>query len=151
MLEQFIEANSLEAEILTLGKQAATIRGAAKALGAKMGDFAKAEVFVYRDKGVLVIAGIKESVSKENACEGLGIEGLRCASMGEAEEITGFKEGCIPPIGIYGVRTIMDKNLMKKDVLYFSLGENRFLKITPKEIEENSEEFEAVDLNLRKD
>jgi len=151
MLEQFIRANGLSAEVISPAKEAATLRDAARELGVKMSDFAKAELFVFNDRGVLVIVKIGEDIAKENVCKGIGAEGLRCASMDEAEEITGFREGCIPPIGIYGVRTVMDKALMKKDVLYFSIGRNQFLKITPKEIEENSEEFEAVDLGLKKD
>jgi len=72
---------------------------------------------------------------------------LELATPNQTLEITGYNVGGVPPITIFGVKTIIDKLVMEKEIVYSGGGDDHsMLKISPKEIEEFGTEVQIKDV-----
>ena len=66
--------------------------------------------------------------------------------MGQVK-ITGYEIGSVPPISIYGTKTLVDKKVMEKETVFAGGGDkNSVLKISPKEILEFGFEVQVKDI-----
>lgn len=141
MLSDFIEANSLKAEIINCSREVRTARDAASFLGVSIESIAKSVLFIDKNgNGITTIVLGNNNVSEEKVCNAVGEKEIRIASAEEVEEVTGYEAGGLPPISVYGVRTVIDKKVMDKEAVYCGGGDNKhLLRISPKEIEENAE------------
>lgn len=132
MLADFIEINSLKAKIL---KKKPFGSPAQCKLFIKPG-FYKPVLAVFLSKNSLNLKKL-ESLTKTTLCE---------AGSTESFEITGYYKEWIPPISVYGVILAMDKKADAEKSLFFQIGEEEFLSITPDEIRNANEECIVSDI-----
>ncbi|MET1232631.1 MAG: YbaK/EbsC family protein [Candidatus Limnocylindrales bacterium] len=118
----------VEIEVVTFPESTHTARDAARALGAELGQIVKSLVFAAPDdEGVLepVVALVSGTNRVDIARLGavIGEPRLRRATAREADAMTGFVIGGIPPIG-FGrpVRVVMDPNLGRYPVVWAAAG-----------------------------
>jgi prolyl-tRNA editing enzyme YbaK/EbsC (Cys-tRNA(Pro) deacylase) len=118
----------VEIEVVTFPESTHTARDAAQALGAELGQIVKSLVFAASDdEGVLepVVALVSGSNRVDIARLGaiVGEPRLRRATAREADAMTGFVIGGIPPIG-FGrpVRVVMDPDLGRYPVVWAAAG-----------------------------
>ena len=127
MLEDFIEANSTKAEILR------------KRL---LLNQAKCFLLVSRKEGglsVLAVVPAGKRVSLEKAEKASGIPGLRPAGESETQRITGYEQGFLPPVSIYGVKVLVEKSLLEKKYVCVLVGDDVTLRIESRAIIEFNE------------
>ena len=125
MLEDFIKANNLKAEILSAESQKTDAESTIKPL-----------LFISPEKEpvlVIILAGRK--IDEKKLCSTAETSSLRIAEPIEALEITGYAMDVMPPISIYGVQAVIDKEVMEKEFVFAPAGKQGLvLKISPKEI-----------------
>jgi len=143
MLPVFIESNNLAAKIINCRQQVNTVKQACDEMHCTPEEIIKSIVFLDEKKNcflAIVLGSDRISVAKlEKAVE---TKNLKIASEKEIFEITGYEAGGIPPIGIFGVRTIIDKKVMLKESVIGGGGDNfHLLQISTKELLANA--FEA--------
>jgi Cys-tRNA(Pro) deacylase len=114
-------------EIHTFDESTHTAQEAATAVGAELGQIVKSLVFVVDgDDGaepVLALVAGTNRVDLARLAAVLGEHDVRRATAREANELTGFTIGGIPPIGhIRPVRVIMDPDLGRFQVLWAAAG-----------------------------
>ena len=139
MLEEFIEVNNLSATIF----ECEDSHTAAKAIEAT-GDadaVAKSIVLLASNcEPVLVILLGKDKIDLQKVKAVLGVKDVRLCQEKEVFEMTGYEVGGVPPISIYGIKTIMDKAVAEKAEIVCGGGDSKHLmRIKVNEI------IEAVD------
>ena len=158
MLEEFLQENGLQAQILRFEEEVAHCRQV-EALERTL-PVVKTIVWTYERKDsegkarkghVLAILEGRARVDKEKlaiAC-GADIQTLRLATREETLECTGYEIGGIPPVGIYGIPTRIDEDVLKHPWVIAGGGDNySLLKIQSKELLEHA--FEPKVCVLRK-
>ena len=146
MLEVFIHANEVKAEILQFDED---MTHATPKLEEKLGfPLVKSIVFLVDDEPFIVIVSCKDHVSQEKLKEHLHAENIHLAEEEEVEEITGYEVGAVPPISIYGVKTIIDQKVATHPIVVAGGGKkNRLLKIPVSEIQRTAEEVQTQDVS----
>ncbi|MFH1545436.1 MAG: YbaK/EbsC family protein [archaeon] len=141
MLEDFIEVNELKAELIKLEKPAYSLKNALKELKCSFSEFISVKPFLDSiQEPFLIIFLASDKLDETKAKKLVNVKFFLEASPNEALEITGYEEGLIPPVSVYGIKTIMDKKIEGKEFVFSPAGkENLFLKISPKEIIESNE------------
>lgn len=129
MLEDFIEANGLKAKIFPAIKSFNLIQ---------------CSVFEAGFGPVLVVSHYGKKIDFEKIKKAIESDSLLKIEGKDVEEITGYKEGFVPPISIYGIKVLMDDSLKKFDELNVLVGEEQTLAISPAEIESSNEDFAFV-------
>ncbi len=129
MLEDFIELNCPNAKICN------SIRSF---------NLAKCTLFKSDGGFVLLVSPFGKRTDFEKLKKALKTKNLIKLEGKEIEEVTGYKEGFVPPISIYGLKVVLDKELEKLDEINVLTAEEQTLSISPKEIESSSEEFKIV-------
>ncbi len=115
-----------------------TAEDAARAVGAELGQIVKSLVFVApRDEGslepfIVLIAG-PDRVDVARLAAVLGEPGIRRATAREANDLTGFVIGGIPPIGHRRtIRVVMDPGLGRHQVVWAAAGtQNTVFSVAP--------------------
>ncbi len=109
-----------------------TIQAAAKALGIKESHTVKSLVLKTKEEKfvVLLLPGDKK-VDWKLLAQKLRTKNLELAKPEEVLNLVGCEVGCVPPFGHFTDLPIyMDKDLLKKDVLYFNPGvHNKSIKV----------------------
>lgn len=148
MLEEFIEANKVDAEIINCRQEVQTAKDVMQVLQLPLDEIAKTVLFITADnEPVLIILLGNSRVSEKKACGLLGTKSIRVADADEVEEITGYLVGGVPPISVYGVKTIMDKKVEEKEKIVAGGGDKMHLiKISPQAIKDNVEELIVEDV-----
>ncbi len=129
MLEDFIEVNSVSARILNKEVHNSSV--------------AKCTLFVREPTRLkpLLVVHLANSSPKKEIIERLFVQDeLHEAGAKEAFRITGYELEYMPPISIYGVIVIIDEKAAQKETLFFPIGEEKTLVISPKEIAEHNED-----------
>ena len=141
MLDEFIEANGLKAEIISCRSEVKTAQAVCDLLKIPLDLVIKTILFIDSKKEpVLAILLGNDKVSEEKLCRICKADSVRIAEPDEVSGITGYEAGGVPPVSIYGVRTVMDKKVQGKEFVVGGGGDEwHLLKISPKEIEENVE------------
>ena len=115
-------------EVSTFSESTHTAEEAAAALGAELGQIVKSLVFVVpRDTGELepvlcLVSGVNR-VDMARLAAITGEPAIRRATAREANELTGFTIGGIPPFGhLRATRVIMDPDLGRFQVVWAAAG-----------------------------
>lgn len=153
MLEEFIEANKVNALVKAFKAEVYSVSEACRLTKSMPEDIAKSILFV-DDKGDGLLAVVRgdKRVSLEKLRKESGMEGIRLALSAEAVEVSGFPLGGIPPFGIYGVQTILDPSILERESVWCGGGEvNKLMQLTTKELkrvlEETAEGFKIADIS----
>ncbi len=125
-------------EIVTFPESTHTADEAARAVGAELGQIVKSLVFVApRDDGrlepfVVLVAG-PDRVDVARLAAVLGEPGVRRATAREANELTGFVIGGIPPFGHdRPIRVVMDPRLGRHQTVWAAAGtQNAVFAVSP--------------------
>ncbi len=132
MLSDFILANNLTAKIIDCEQPVHTVRQACEEMGCEPDEIIKSILFVDENKNpVLAIVLGNDRVSETKLCSAAGAKSLRIASEKEVFENTGYEIGGVPPISIFGVRTIIDKKVMLKELVTGGGGDDTHLLQIP--------------------
>jgi Cys-tRNA(Pro) deacylase len=115
-------------EVVAFDESTHTATEAAAAVGAELGQIVKSLVFVTRDDAdevepVICLVSGPNRVDLSRLAAVLGRADVRRASAKEANELTGFTIGGIPPIGhARRVRAVMDPDLGRFETVWAAAG-----------------------------
>jgi prolyl-tRNA editing enzyme YbaK/EbsC (Cys-tRNA(Pro) deacylase) len=115
-------------EISTFSESTHTAEDAAAALGAELGQIVKSLVFVapHADGGLEPVLCLVSGVNRVDLARLAAVASepdIRRASAREANELTGFTIGGIPPIGhTQAIRVIMDPDLGRYETVWAAAG-----------------------------
>ncbi|MCP3952399.1 MAG: YbaK/EbsC family protein [Desulfobacterales bacterium] len=137
-LQQFIDAEKITAEILTLDGHTPTVGDAARELSVAPEQIIKSLVFRIRDEPLLVINNGLARVDRRKLAQYLGVgrKWARFASPELALEITGFVVGSMPPFGhLTRLRTLVDSAVSGQEVIFGGGGDiDAMMRLTPAEL-----------------
>ncbi len=125
----------LGGEIIDAKGEVKSVNQVVKLLGVKPENIIKSLIFIINEsEPILVIVDGKSKVSLEKLKNIFG--NVRMAKPKEVEEITGYKTGEVPPVGI-PVKTVLDKRVLEREFVIGGGGSiNRLSKLSPKKIVE---------------
>ncbi len=148
MLEDFIEANKLSAKVFETTSEVHTAAKAATLMGDDAQAVAKSILLIDSNTNpILVVLLGKDRVDFGKVKEILKVRDVRLAEPEEVSDITGYEIGGVPPVSIYGVRTILDKAVRRKDEVVCGGGDPQHLmRIKVGEILEFAEEITVEDV-----
>jgi|SRR3989344_239130 len=148
MLRDFISVNKLKAEVFETSREVRTAERASEVMGLEADSVAKSIVMVDPNKNpLLVILLGPDHIDFAKIKALLGVRDIRLAEPDEVFEITGYKVGGVPPISIYGIKTLMDRRAANKIEVICGGGDHAHLmRIKVKEILENVEDIEVEDV-----
>lgn len=115
-------------EIVTFPESTHTAAQAAAAVGAEIGQIVKSLVFVAPDDAgepipFIVLASGANRVDIGRLAAVVGESGMRRATAREANDLTGFPIGGIPPIGHHRpIRVVMDPDLGRYQTVWAAAG-----------------------------
>ncbi len=147
-LESFIKVNRLSAKVFATTIEVHTAAKAAAELDGDSESVAKSIVLIGSNKEpVLVILLGKDRIDFQKLKGLLNVKDVRMALEKEVFEITGYEVGGVPPISIYGIKTIIDRAVTKKDEVVCGGGDPQHLmRVKVKEILENVEGISIEDV-----
>jgi prolyl-tRNA editing enzyme YbaK/EbsC (Cys-tRNA(Pro) deacylase) len=126
MLEDFIETNKVDAKLIPLKDEVRSVADAVRATGIPAENHAKSILFIDSNKEpVLVVLLGSDKVSTAKMKELLNVKDVRLADKNEIQDITGYEVGGVPPISIYGVKTIIDKKVLEREKVACGGGNTR--------------------------
>lgn len=121
-LRQYIEENSLPAQLLTFTQICHSVEQAAQAVGAPASELVKNICLVDADGNLIVAIVPGESrASTTRVGKALGIETPRPATTDEVLAKTGFPCGGVPSFG-YHATFVIDPLVMEKETVYTGGG-----------------------------
>lgn len=143
MLEDFIKTNKLSAKVFPLTKDVSTSYKAAAALGLGIDAIVKSILLMTSEQEpVLVILLGKDKIDFQKVKKIIGAKDVLLAEPEEVLEITGYEVGGVPPISIYGIRTLVDKGVAEKEEVVCGGGTpEKLMKIKVHEILEFGEDI----------
>jgi prolyl-tRNA editing enzyme YbaK/EbsC (Cys-tRNA(Pro) deacylase) len=118
----------VELEVTVFDESTHTAEEAARAVGAELGQIVKSLVFVLPDddaepEPVLCLVSGPNRVDLGRLAAVLGRSDVRRANAREANDLTGFVIGGIPPFGhVRRVRVVMDPDLGRFEVVWAAAG-----------------------------
>jgi len=137
-LQNFIDKESITAEILALDGHTPTVEDAARELDVAPEQIIKSLVFKVRDEPILVINNGLARVDRRKLAKYLevGRKWARFATPEQALEITGFVVGSMPPFGhLTRMRTLLDRAVSNQEVIFGGGGDiNAMMRLTPGEL-----------------
>ena len=134
-LQDYIVANNIDAEILTMVGRVHSVDAASRELGVPPERFIKTVVFVADGKVILAIVNGTDRASSKKLGAAVGIAPPRLALPEEAFNLTGFKVGGTPPIAIKNADVLIDPRVMQMSEVIGGGGTDRhLLRIRPEEI-----------------
>ncbi|MFH0954526.1 MAG: YbaK/EbsC family protein [Candidatus Micrarchaeota archaeon] len=149
MLDDFIEANKLSAKILDCGEEVHSAKAAARLMNVPLSKVLKSILFVDKDQnGVLALVPGDQNVDTAKLQKVTGSSKLRLASEKEVFEMTGYEIGGVPPVSIFGVKTVLDSCFSPSDSVFAGGGDNSHLVLIPiKEIKEFGTDLTVADIS----
>jgi prolyl-tRNA editing enzyme YbaK/EbsC (Cys-tRNA(Pro) deacylase) len=135
MLEDFLEVNEVKAELIDLRKEVSSLSEALQVLGLKKNEAIQAKLLLdSEEEGVLCLFPSNLALDLSKAEKVVG-KPLKVAEEKQVLEITGYKKDFLPPLSIYGVKTLIDKKVLKKETVFSAAGSSsKLLKISSKEL-----------------
>ena len=122
------QRKGIELEISSFAESTHTAEEAAAALGAELGQIVKSLVFVVPGKAgelepvICLVSGVNR-VDMARLAAATGEPAIRRATAREANDLTGFTIGGIPPIGhTRTLRVIMDPDLGRYETVWAAAG-----------------------------
>jgi prolyl-tRNA editing enzyme YbaK/EbsC (Cys-tRNA(Pro) deacylase) len=136
-VQDALVALGLTCSIIEMPATTRTAREAAEAIGCSVAQIAKSIVFrtVAERTPILVIASGPNRVNEDRIHELVG-ERIQIADAGYVREVTGFVIGGVPPVAHTSpIRTIIDADLLKFDVIWAAAGNPRAVfQLTPQDL-----------------
>lgn len=138
MLADFIEVNGLKAEIIPVEKERVHVVSAIEKINGVELFVVKSILFMdSTEEPVLCVLLGKDKVSLKKLKKILAVKDVRIASPKEVLQVTGYEVGGVPPISIFGVKTIIDPKVLKREKIVCGGGNSfHLLKIQTLEIQE---------------
>ncbi|WP_455139367.1 aminoacyl-tRNA deacylase [Candidatus Hodarchaeum mangrovi] len=139
LLDEYIIAKNLKADIIEHKKSVKTVSEAIAALKCKPEDIIKSIVVLCKDKYkistfYLILLQGNRKIKTKKIKDILGIKDVALASPEEVENITGYNIGDIPPISLT-IPVIIDEIALNKNIFFGGGGKsNRNLKISLDEL-----------------
>jgi len=128
MIEDFIKANELKAKLIFCSKKVRTVQQAAGFMNVCIDEVAKSILFILdNNEPVLAVVAGDKKVSERKLKSIFNSKTVRLAAPKEVEEITGYEIGAVPPISVYGVKTVIDKKLASKAQIICGGGSDQHL------------------------
>ncbi len=125
-------------QVVTFPESTHTAEDAARAVGAELGQIVKSLVFVAPDddgaaQPIVVLVSGANRVDVSRLAAVAGEPAIRRATAREADELTGFVIGGIPPIGhARSLRVIMDPDLGRFTTVWAAAGtQNAVFEVPP--------------------
>lgn len=145
MLEDFIAVNEVKAEILVFDED---MSHAHPKLEEKLGaPLVKSILFLIDQAPVLILLRGRDHASRQKLKALFNAGHVHLAEPEEVEEVTGYAVGAVPPISIYGVRTLIDARVAVLQTVVAGGGKkNCLLKIPVSEIQRTAWEPEIQDV-----
>jgi Ala-tRNA(Pro) deacylase len=114
-------------------------------LGTRYEQQAKALFVRYKkpgEKGFVVVAlPAQKQANLTKICTAIKSKEVRLANAEQLKEITGCNFGELPPLGrIFGLKLLMDKDLLKEDKIYFNAGDLSYSIAIPAQVIEQLEQ-----------
>ena len=128
-IKSWLESHGFNPEIRLLDQSTSTSQEAADALGVPLGQIAKSLIFydVLTKEAILILVSGVNRVDKAKVGEYLG-QKIKTAGPEFVLDKTGFPVGGVPPVGFSNpLKTLIDKDLMKFDVIYSAAGHSHTL------------------------
>ena len=147
-LQQFINSNSVQAQIVHLAVPTLTVADAAEALSVVPEQIIKSVLFLADGEPVLVIAGGTKRIGWKTLADYLGVSRrrLKTAKPEQVLAIAGYVVGSVPPFGHQGkIRTIVETAVTQQSTIFGGGGDtNALLKLTVAELQRVVGEETAV-------
>lgn len=127
-LARFVAERGIAARLVYPGAPTPTVEAAAAAVGVAPGRIVKSLVFALPDGPLLVIAAGDGRLAYGELARALGVrrKALRLAAPEEAEAITGYPVGAMPPFGHRrGLRAVAVDAGLAPDALVYAGGGSR--------------------------
>jgi prolyl-tRNA editing enzyme YbaK/EbsC (Cys-tRNA(Pro) deacylase) len=148
LLEDFIESNRLHAKVLDCHEEVHTAKQAAVLMKVPMEQILKSLLFLDENENAFLalVPGNKQA-SFPKLKQLFGTKKMRLATPLEVREITGYEIGGLPPISVYGAKTVLDSSFEKqKFVLAGGGDDHHLLHVEIKELKENVPELLIADI-----
>lgn len=149
MIEDFIKANQLKARLVFCSRKVHTAQQAAGFMNVCIDEIAKSILFILdNNEPVLAIVAGDRKVSERKLKSIFNSKTVRMATPKEVEEITGYEVGAVPPVSVYGVKTVIDKKLASKEQIICGGGSDQHLLcISSEELLEFGFEIKKEDIS----
>jgi prolyl-tRNA editing enzyme YbaK/EbsC (Cys-tRNA(Pro) deacylase) len=118
-----LNARGVEHDIIHLPSSSRTARLAAEALGVPVASVVKSLVFIADARPVLVLVDGEATVDAEVLARELGAGQVTLARSREARDLTGYKPGAVPPVGLAtDLEVVADPAVFAPEVVYCGGG-----------------------------
>jgi Cys-tRNA(Pro) deacylase len=118
-----LTARGVEHEIIHLPSSSRTAQLAAEALGVPVSSVVKSLVFMADGRPVLALVDGEATVDTDALTRELEAEEVTFARGREVRELTGYKPGAVPPVGLAtGLPVVADPAVFAPDVVYCGGG-----------------------------
>ena len=149
MLTEFIKANDLSAKVFECNGQVKTSAQAAEQAETHSSKVIVKSILLINSEQepILIILLGKDKIDFEKIKKITTVKDVRLADPTEVLEITGYEVGGVPPISIYGIKTLIDEEVVKKKKIICGGGDsNHLMKIEVQEILDNVDEIRIEDI-----
>lgn len=148
MLDDFISVNKIPAQIHFIPSGTKTATQAERAFADSGLVVVKSILLIDSNQNpALVILKGSDKVDLQKVKKILGVSDVRLAHPEEVLEITGYEVGGVPPVSVFGVKTILDSGIEHlKEVIAGGGTQNHLLQIKVADILANVEEIEIKDV-----
>ncbi len=129
-LAEFVEKQSIAAELVFLDVDTPTVVDAAAAVGTVPEQIIKSVLFLADKKPVLVISSGTARLDSKRLADHLGVSRrrVRIASAEQVLAVTGFQAGAVPPFGHRDqLPTVLEQAVLSQSVIYGGGGERHAL------------------------
>lgn len=143
-LQQYIDAEGIDAEIVFLPETTPTVEAAAEAVGVRPDQIVKSVLFVIKDpeqgtRPQLVVTNGLSLVRYKALADHLGIsrKRVRMARADEVLALTGYEVGTVPPFGhVQPIPTLLDETVREQEMVYAGGGSiNALMRLGVAELE----------------
>jgi Cys-tRNA(Pro) deacylase len=138
-LLQYIERNTIEAEIVYLPVETPTVAAAAEAAGVEPDQIGKSILFLTDGSPILVIANGMTRIDYRALASYLQVnrKRIRMANPKQVLRHTGYHVGTVPPFGYESpVLTLLERSAVDQEKLYVGGGDiNALLRISIQELQ----------------
>jgi Cys-tRNA(Pro) deacylase len=122
-VQDALSARGVEHEIIQLPSSSRTARLAADALGVPVSSVVKSLVFMADGRPVLALVDGEATVDTEALARELGAGEVALARGREVRDLTGYKPGAVPPVGLAtALPVVADPAVFVPDVVYCGGG-----------------------------
>jgi prolyl-tRNA editing enzyme YbaK/EbsC (Cys-tRNA(Pro) deacylase) len=137
-LQLFMQAHSIQGEIMRLDVLTPTVESAARAVNATPDQIIKSILFLVDDQPVLAIACGLSNIGRRAIADlyGVGKKRIKLASPEKVLEISGYEVGAMPPFGHrQPLATLIDRDVLETPEAYAGGGaENTLVRLNPQDI-----------------